>query len=65
MTNETNKNNTNNIITKNDFERYVDVQKSGIVNMWAVGTVSELTGLDVIKIMEIMHNYSKYNEEFK
>ena len=53
-------------ITKEQFEAYVDVQKSGITNMFDVRTVGQLSGLEKEQIMTIMTNYGvlkdKYNE---
>ena len=39
-------------ITKEDFEAYVRVQESGVTNMFAVTTVSELSGLSKEQIMK-------------
>ena len=53
-------------ITKEQFKRYVGVQKSGITNMWDVKTVGQLSGLEKEEIMTIMKSYGelekKYNE---
>ena len=53
-------------ITKENFEAYVDVQMSGVTNMFDVRTVGELSGLEEKEIMKIMKNYGtlkdKYNE---
>ena len=53
-------------ITKENFEAYVDVQESGITNMFDVKTVGQLSGLNKVEIMTIMTNYGelkdKYNE---
>ena len=35
-----------NEITKEQFEAYVDVQMSGVTNMWNVELVSEISGLE-------------------
>jgi hypothetical protein len=53
------------MITKEDFEKYVKVQMSGVTNMFAVNTVSQLSGLAKEKIFDIMNNYSSYAETFK
>jgi hypothetical protein len=53
------------MITKEDFEKYVKVQMSGVTNMFAVNTVSELSGLEKEKIFDIMKNYGSYAETFK
>ena len=52
------------MITKNEFSSYVGVQKSGVTNMFDVNTVQALTGLSKAKIMNIMKNYSSYNETY-
>ena len=46
-------------ITQEQFESYVDVQESGITNMFDVRTVSAHSGLDRQEIMYIMKNYSE------
>ena len=52
-------------ITKEMFERYVAVQKSGVTNLWAVDLVSQLSGLNETEILDIMKNYGKYAKMFK
>ena len=52
-------------ITKEDFEAYVRVQRSGVTNMFAVNLVSELSGLARDKILYIMENYRKLSKKFK
>lgn len=54
-------------ITKEDFESYVRVQRSGVTNMFAVNLVSELSGLTKEKIFYIMEgdNYRKLSKKFK
>jgi len=54
-------------ITKEDFEAYVRVQRSGVTNMWAVDLVSKLSGLTKDKIFYIMegNNYRKLSKKFK
>ena len=53
-------------ITQEQFEAYVDVQESGVTNMFDVRTVGQLSGLEKEQIMTIMTNYGelkdKYNE---
>ena len=51
-------------ITKEKFQAYLAVQKSGITNMFAVNTVIELSGLTKEECLDIMKNYSKYQKEF-
>ena len=51
-------------ITKEQFEAYVDVQMSGVNNMWNVKLVGELSGLEEEKIMEIMKNYGTLKDKY-
>ena len=52
-------------ITQQQFKMYLNVQMSGVTNMFDIKTVSMLTGLDKNQILDIMQNYSslktKYN----
>jgi len=51
-------------ITQEQFEAYVDVQESGVTNMFDVKTVGELSGLDKEQIMTIMKSYSELKEKY-
>tara|TARA_R100000951_G_scaffold73590_2_gene61952 strand:+ start:46 stop:216 length:171 start_codon:yes stop_codon:yes gene_type:complete len=51
-------------ITQEQFEAYVDVQESGVTNMFDVRTVSDLSGLDKQEIMTIMKSYSELKEKY-
>ena len=51
-------------ITKKDFEAYVDVQESGVTNMFDVKTVGALSGLDKEQIMTIMTNYGELKDKY-
>ena len=51
-------------ITQEQFEAYVDVQESGVTNMFDVRTVSDLSGLDKEQIMKIMKNYGELKEKY-
>lgn len=51
-------------ITKEEFEAYEKVRVSGVTNMFAVTTVSELSGLSREKISKIMGNYSELMDKF-
>jgi len=51
-------------ITKEQFQSYVGVQKSGVTNMFMVTTVCELSGLGREEVMDIMKNYSELAEKF-
>jgi hypothetical protein len=44
-------------ITKEQFEIYLQVQKSGVTNMFDITYVKYLTGLEREEIMAIMKNY--------
>ena len=50
-------------ITQEQFQSYVDVQESGITNMFDVRTVSAHSGLDKQEIMYIMQNYGTLLEQ--
>ena len=51
-------------ITQEQFEAYVDVQMSGVTNMFDVKTVGELSGLNQEQIMAIMANYNQLKEKY-
>ena len=44
-------------ITQEQFQSYVDVQESGVTNMFNVSVVSDYSGLSREKIIDIMSNY--------
>ena len=64
MSNNNNKLNKMTEITKEQFEAYVDVQMSGVTNMFDVRTVGELSGLEKEEIMEIMKNYGTLKDKY-
>ena len=51
-------------ITKEQFEAYVDVQVSGVTNMWNVKLVGELSGLEKEQIMTIMTSYGELKDKY-
>ena len=51
-------------ITQEQFDAYVEVQESGITNMFNVSVVSDYSGLSRDKIMTIMKNYSDLQKEY-
>ena len=51
-------------ISREQFEAYVDVQESGVTNMFDVKTVSELSGLEKEEIMTIMKSYGELKEKY-
>ena len=51
-------------ITQEQFEAYVDVQESGVTNMFDVKTVGELSGLEREEIMKIMTDYGTLREKY-
>ena len=53
-----------NEITKEQFEAYVDVQMSGVTNMFNVKLVGELSGLEKEQIMTIMTNYGELKDKY-
>ena len=53
-----------NNITQDEFDAYVEVQMSGVTNMFNVSVVSDYSGLSRDKIMTIMKNYSDLNDKY-
>ena len=51
-------------ITKKDFEAYVNVQESGITNMFDVRMVKSLSGLEKEQIMTIMQHYGELKDKY-
>ena len=51
-------------ITKEQFEAYVDVQMSGVTNMFNVKLVGELSGLEKEEILAIMQNYGTLKDKY-
>ena len=51
-------------ITKEQFEAYVDVQMSGVTNMFDVRTVGDLSGLEKEEILTIMQNYGELKDKY-
>ena len=51
-------------ITREDFEAYVDVQESGVTNMFNAKLVGELSGLEKEQIMTIMTNYGELKDKY-
>ena len=51
-------------VTKEEFDAYVRVQRSGATNMFDVRTVSALSGLGRPKIVEIMEKYDIYTDKY-
>ena len=51
-------------ITQEQFEAYIDVQESGVTNMFDVKTVGELSGLEKEVIMTIMKSYGELKEKY-
>ena len=51
-------------ITQEQFEAYVDVQESGVTNMFDVRTVSQLSGLEKEQIMTIMQSYGELKDKY-
>jgi hypothetical protein len=60
-----NNNKENNMtITQEQFDAYVEVQESGITNMFNVAVVSDYSGLSRQDIMTIMSNYSVLQKKY-
>ena len=51
-------------ITKDQFEAYVRVQKSGVTNMFDLNNVKALTGLNKEQCLEIMSNYGELDKKY-
>ena len=51
-------------ISREQFEAYVEVQESGVTNMFDVRTVGELSGLEKEEIMTIMKSYGELKEKY-
>jgi len=51
-------------ISKEEFESYVKVQKSGVCNMFMTSMVSDLSGLTKEQILYIMKNYGMLKEQY-
>ena len=51
-------------VTRDEFEAYIEVQYSGVTNMFDVRTVSKLSGLSGPKIIEIMEKYDIYERKY-
>ena len=64
MSNNSNKLNKMEKITKEQFEAYVDVQMSGVTNMFDVRTVGDLSGLEKEEILTIMQNYGELKDKY-
>ena len=65
MNNNKENNKENNMtITQEQFDAYVEVQESGVTNMFNVQVVSDYSGLSRQDIMTIMSNYSVLQEKY-
>ena len=51
-------------ITQDEFDAYVEVQMSGVTNMFNVSVVSDYSGLSRDKIITIMKNYNTLAERY-
>jgi len=56
--------NNNMTITQEQFDAYVEVQESGVTNMFNVAVVSDYSGLSRQDIMTIMSNYSELQKKY-
>lgn len=52
------------MITQKQFKAYEDIRLSGITNMFDTPLVSELTGLSIQQIREIMQNYTELKAKY-
>jgi len=53
------------MITKEDFEAYLDVQMSGVTNMFNIKVVMALSSLTKEQCLDIMENYDTYTKKFQ
>ena len=51
-------------ITQDEFDAYVEVQMSGVTNMFNVSVVSDYSGLSREKIITIMSNYDSLSIKY-
>ena len=51
-------------ISKEEFEAYERVRKSGVTNIFAVGIVCKISGLSREKAIEIMERYGNLAEKY-
>ena len=52
-------------ITKQQFKAYLQVQMSGVTNMFDLRNVTALTGLNKNQCLEIIENYSELYKKHK
>ena len=52
-------------ITKEDFEAYARIQRSGAINMSNITLVSKLSGLSKDKVRDITNRYREVSRRFK
>ena len=52
-------------ITKQQFKAYLQVQMSGVTNMFDLRNVTALAGLDKNQCLEIMENYGELYKKHK
>lgn len=51
-------------ITKEEFQAYENVRKSGVTNMFAVNVVEKLSSLSQDQIIYIMKHYGKLMKKY-
>lgn len=51
-------------MTKETFQRFLAVQKSGITNMFDINVVCSAAMLTKAEYFDIIENYDKYEKEF-
>ena len=52
-------------ITKDQFDAYERVRQSGVTNMFAVNTVSALSGLTPDTVVAVMKQYGELADKYK
>jgi len=49
-------------VTKEEFQRYENLRKSGVTNMWDIDFVMSVTWLSKEKVLYIMKNYKELSK---
>ena len=52
------------MITKDEFDRYERIRRIGLVNMWDIRKVMQLTGLNRVQVLTIMKQYATIRDEY-
>ena len=52
------------ICSKKEFDKYLEVQREGLINMFNVEQGTTLTGLSKEKYIDILKNYKQYKKQY-